>query len=141
MVVDVLRNLNTPYFINSPYAVTIAETTLVGQSIFNLNARDDDQLVRDVDSGAEAERRRDRQTERDKETSREGERGERQTDRHTDNRNTANPTVKKLTDEEIQNRMYSNTYMYKHILVLAHTCTHRRARARKHTHTYSQART
>ena len=42
VVVNVLRNLNTPYFVNSPYAVTIAETTLLGTSIFRLDARDDD---------------------------------------------------------------------------------------------------
>ncbi|KAL8559117.1 hypothetical protein ACOMHN_046165 [Nucella lapillus] len=42
VLVDVLRNLNTPYFLSSPYAVTIPETTVPGSSIFKLTARDDD---------------------------------------------------------------------------------------------------
>ncbi|XP_076458559.1 protocadherin Fat 1-like [Babylonia areolata] len=44
VVVDVLRNLNTPFFLNSPYAVTIPETTFVGSSIFRVSASDNDQL-------------------------------------------------------------------------------------------------
>ena len=42
VIIDVLRNFETPFFVGSPYAVTIPETTGIGVSIFTIPGQDND---------------------------------------------------------------------------------------------------
>lgn len=43
--ITVIRDQFPPFFINTPYAVTIDEYTGIGASIFNVNATDNDLVV------------------------------------------------------------------------------------------------
>jgi len=43
--INIIRNENDPYFINTPYETTVQETDSVGTSVITVTARDDDNLV------------------------------------------------------------------------------------------------
>lgn len=46
VVINIVRNENDPFFVNTPYVTTIPETTALGTVVITVTARDNDNLVR-----------------------------------------------------------------------------------------------
>ena len=48
VTINIIRNENDPFFVNTPYVTTISETTVIGTRVITVTARDNDNLVSQI---------------------------------------------------------------------------------------------